>query len=114
MSDDLLSPYQAVEALSAQMLQAAERADWPAFNQVHNACTRQVQTLRENQADRVGAGTWSRLQAAQKHAILLRILRNDAQIRRLRAGVLPEPVVSPPAAPGFSAYRLQASRGLLH
>lgn len=114
MTDALLNAYHAVEALSAQMLQAAERADWPAFDQVCTACTRQVQSLRLSSVNPAVAPPWGVAQAAQKQAILLRILRNDAQIRRLRAGAMPAPVGSMAPAAEFNAYSVQASGGLLH
>ena len=110
MTDALLNAYLAIEALSAQMLHAAERADWPAFTQVHRSCTRQIDSLRQrtqNPADFSPPvlAHLSTTQAAQKQAILLRILRNDAQIRRLRAGAV---------ADAAYPFAQQAPSGLLH
>ena len=114
MTDALLNAYQAVEALSTQMLQAAEAADWPAFAEASQACTRRIDALRQRTANPATTSLWNAAQASQKHAIMLRILRHDAQIRRLRAGALPQPAPSPLADPGFSAYPLPANGGLLH
>lgn len=126
MTDALLNAYQAVEALSRQMRQAAERADWPAFAEASQACTRQIETLRERRANPAGPDALCPVQAAQKHALLLTILRHDAQIRRLRTGLspqlsqqLPQQASPPPAgAPthgfSFGEYPLVANKGLLH
>ena len=103
-----MTAYQAVEALSAQMLQAAQRADWAAFERAHCACTGQIDALRQR------APAWSPAQASQKHAILLRILRNDAQIRRLRSGQLGQPADHESRAPVFSAFPQPDAGRLLH
>lgn len=114
MTDALLNAYQAVETLSAEMLQAAEAADWPAFAEASQACIRRIDALRERTANPANASLWSAAQAAKKHGIMLRILRYDAQIRRLRAGLVEQPAATPQADIGFSAFALPPTGGLLH
>jgi predicted RNA-binding Zn ribbon-like protein len=117
MNDALLNAYQAVEALSADMLAAAQRADWPAFEQASQACTRQVEALRERTSHHASGLPWNAVQSAQKQAILLKILRHDAQIRRLRTGAMPPPAVCKPAHPALGDcgdYPMRPDGGLLH
>ena len=75
----LLDYYKAIEAKSADMLQAAQSHDWDAVVGCEKACGLLINELRV-QADQ------SELSAAErkeKMRIMQRILRNDAQIRVL-------------------------------
>lgn len=79
MTLTLLDYYQAIEATSTQMLSAAEAEDWDEVVRLEGACAMLIEQLRErsSQAD------LSPLERAEKHRIMLAILRHDAQMRSL-------------------------------
>lgn len=80
MSDmQLLDFYKAIEAKSADMLEAALSSDWDAVVDCEKACSVLIGELRV-QAE---ASALSEEQRKEKTRIMQRILRNDAQIRIL-------------------------------
>lgn len=75
----LLDYYKAIEHKSADMLQAAISSDWDAVVDCEKACSVLIGELRQK-----AQGTeLSALERKEKTRIMLRILRNDAQIRVL-------------------------------
>jgi len=80
----LLECYQAIEAASARMLQAARVHDWDSMVACERDCALLIDALRLRAAtDTLDART-----RAEKTRIMLRILDNDAQIRNLTEPVL--------------------------
>ncbi len=75
----LLDYYQAIENTSSQMLQAAEADDWDEVVRLEGACAVLIEQLRE----RSGAMDLTAEERAEKHRIMMTILRHDAQIREL-------------------------------
>ncbi len=75
----LLDYYQAIENTSSQMLQAAEADDWDEVVRLEGACAVLIEQLRE----RSGAIDLTAEERAEKHRIMMTILRHDAQIREL-------------------------------
>lgn len=75
----LLDYYRALESASARMLEAAQNDDWDRVVELETVCTVLIERLRE-QDDAVQLGAAER---AEKHRIMLAILRHDAQIRAL-------------------------------
>ena len=76
---DVLEYYRALEQTSERMLQAAEADDWDRVAELEGACALLIERLRE-------AGRHAELnpaQRAEKHRIMLAILRHDARIREL-------------------------------
>ena len=79
MEPTLLGCYQAIEASSAKMLEAARQHDWDSMAELESACAAQIEHLRL--LGRVEA--LSPQSRAEKARIMIRILRNDAQNRHL-------------------------------
>ena len=79
MEMQLLDYYKAIEAKSADMLQAAQQHDWDAVVDCEKACGVLINELRQQGA----ASELSQLERKEKMRIMQRILRNDAQIRVL-------------------------------
>jgi flagellar protein FliT len=79
MADTLLHYYQAIEASSRKMLDAAKSEDWDQVVQFEGACAILIEQLR------LTAHTQELLpaQRSEKTRIMQRILMNDAQIRYL-------------------------------
>ncbi|MGQ9724602.1 MAG: flagellar protein FliT [Tepidimonas sp.] len=75
----VLDCYKALEDVSARMLEAAQIDDWDRVVELEGACSVLIERLRE-QADGVQLSPPER---AEKHRIMLAILRHDAQIRAL-------------------------------
>ena len=83
-----LEAYRAIEESSRHMVAAAQAAQWARFWQLGVQCREQVQALQQpalqqpvSPADCAALATAA--QRSEKHAILLRILQNDALIRAL-------------------------------
>ncbi|MDR2324900.1 MAG: flagellar protein FliT [Acidovorax sp.] len=79
MEMQLLDYYKAIEAKSADMLQAALQHNWDAVVDCEKACGVLINELRL-QAE---VNELSGLERKEKTRIMQRILRNDAQIRVL-------------------------------
>jgi len=79
MQPSLIDLYQAIEASSARMLQAAQAQDWDAVARCESTCAVLIAQLRLQ----AGHSTLEPAQRRQKTAIMRRILQNDAQIRAL-------------------------------
>lgn len=75
----VLDFYKALEDASARMLEAAQVDDWDRVIELEGACAVLIERLRER-ADGVQLSPPER---AEKHRIMLAILRHDAQIRAL-------------------------------
>jgi flagellar protein FliT len=77
MEQTLLGCYQAIEASSVKMLDAARQHDWDTMTELESACAAQIEHLRlRGRVEELSPQT-----RAEKSKIMLRILRNDAQIR---------------------------------
>ncbi len=76
---NVLDFYKALEAASARMLEAAQVDDWDRVVELEGVCAVLIERLRE-QAERAPLSPEER---AEKHRIMLAILRHDAQIRAL-------------------------------
>lgn len=79
MEMQLLDYYKAIEAKSADMLQAAQSHNWDAVIDCEKACGVLINELRVQ----AGQSALSVLERKEKVRIMQRILRNDAQIRVL-------------------------------
>lgn len=79
MEMQLLDYYKAIEAKSADMLQAAQLHNWDAVVDCEKACGVLINELRVH----AEASGLSALERKEKVRIMQRILRNDAQIRVL-------------------------------
>jgi flagellar protein FliT len=77
--EGLLRYYEAIEQASADMLLAAQRGDWDRVVNLENACSSLISQLEHAAV----ALPLPPSQARTKARIMLRILRNDAQIRSL-------------------------------
>lgn len=97
---DLLQCYRALEELSARMLQAAETDDWDRVVELEGACAVLIERLREI-GERVQL---SPAQRAEKHRIMLSILRHDAQIRALAEPWLDAWEATPPGSRSLSLH----------
>jgi flagellar protein FliT len=78
-NNTLIDYYRAIEAASAQMLEAAKADDWDGVVRLEGTCAVLIEQLRF-------ASTTLELpkeNRAEKTGIMLRILGNDAQIRYL-------------------------------
>jgi flagellar protein FliT len=75
----LLEYYRAIEASSYRMLEAAKSADWDAMVRCEGACAVLIQQLRETARQE----TLDASMCAEKSRIMLRILKNDAEVRSL-------------------------------
>ena len=77
MSQALLDCYKAIEAASVRMLQAAQMQDWEGIAQCEGVCSVLIEQLRSQSQGLELASS----ERAEKTRIMLRILKNDAQIR---------------------------------
>jgi len=90
----LIDRYKAIERSSQQMLQAAQVRDWEGMARWEGVCSAQIAQLQQQAQNESLAPE----QRQEKTGILLRILRNDAQVRSLMEpwmGRL-EPLLRPP------------------
>lgn len=79
MLPSLIDYYHAIEASSARMLEAARCSDWDGVLRLESACALLIAQLRlRAQQQALAPG-----QRREKSRIMLRILRNDAELRRL-------------------------------
>lgn len=75
----VLDYYRALKQASERMLQSAEADDWDRVAEMEGTCALLIERLRE-------AGRYAELspaERAEKHHIMLAILRHDARIREL-------------------------------
>lgn len=79
MSRILIDYYKAIEASSAQMLEAARTQDWDGVVRFEGACAVLIEQLRQRAQNEALAPE----QRVEKARIMQRILQNDAQIRYL-------------------------------
>ncbi len=96
----VMDVYQALEDASVRMLQAAQADDWDRVVELEGACAVLIERLREQ-------GEHAQLtptERAEKHRIMLAILRRDAQIRALAEPRLDEWGDVPPGEPIRSAW----------
>ncbi|MEO8248985.1 MAG: flagellar protein FliT [Burkholderiales bacterium] len=77
MNETLLDRYRGIEAMSEQMLAAAQLQDWDEFKNCQTAC----EALVEQLSSQAQAEPLPESDHAEKAAIMQRILRNDAAIR---------------------------------
>lgn len=75
----LLGYYSAIEQASENMLAAARSGDWELVMRLEGACAVLISQLRHAACDLRLSPEEARL----KHQMMLRILRNDAEIRHL-------------------------------
>jgi flagellar protein FliT len=79
MQTTLIGCYQAIEESSRKMLDAALQRDWDAVVEMESTCAVQIEHLRlRGRVESLDAQSRS-----EKTKIMLRILKNDAQIRHL-------------------------------
>lgn len=71
--------YGALENASGEMLAAAQRGDWQSVTRIEGACAMLIAQLREAARNNV----LTRDEQRSKIKIMQRILRNDAEVRRL-------------------------------
>lgn len=83
---DILNFYTAIEHHSRQMLEAARGGDWRQLAALENACAVLIAELKVA-ADRAPLEPEA---ARRKAHIMQRILRNDAEVRRLAEPCLEE------------------------
>ena len=79
MNPTLIDYYKAIENSSEQMLAAALDEDWDEVVRLEGACAVLIEQLRER-STHIGLSVEDR---AEKHRIMMTILRHDAQIREL-------------------------------
>ena len=79
MPETLFDYYQAIEAASRQMLQAAQTEGWDQVVRYEGACAVLIEQLRE----KARSEELSPELRSEKTRIMQRILNNDAQIRYL-------------------------------
>lgn len=79
MSINLLDFYKAIQSTSERMLQAAQLEDWDEVVRLEGACAVLIEQLREHSAGM----DLSAEERAEKHRIMMTILRHDAQMREL-------------------------------
>lgn len=75
----LIDHYKNIEQSSQRMLQAAQVQDWDGVALWEGVCARQIAHLQSRASTEPLVAT----QRREKTGILLRILRNDAQVRSL-------------------------------
>jgi flagellar protein FliT len=75
----LIDCYKNIEQSSQRMLHAAQMHDWDAVARWEGVCAGQIAHLQS----RAAAEPLAAAQRREKTGILLRILRNDAQVRSL-------------------------------
>ena len=87
MPHTLINHYTAIELSSTHMLAFATVSDWGAVVDCEQVCSMQIQQLRQQLRQQMGAAThqhgMTAEQKAQKRQIMARILAIDAQIRTL-------------------------------
>ncbi len=79
MTLPLIDYYKAIESTSQAMLDAALVEDWDEVVRLEGACAVLIEQLRE----RAAGLDLSVQERAEKHRIMMTILRHDAQIREL-------------------------------
>jgi flagellar protein FliT len=79
MTIPLIHYYQAIETTSKAMVDAALTENWDEVVRLEGACALLIEQLRENS---LGMNL-SAEERAEKHRIMMTILRHDAQIREL-------------------------------
>lgn len=79
MSQQLIDFYRAIEEASVQMLDAAKDDDWDGVMRLEGTCAVLIEQLRFVSKSQ----ELSKEHRAEKSAIMLRILANDAQLRYL-------------------------------
>ncbi|HEU4621260.1 MAG TPA: flagellar protein FliT [Burkholderiaceae bacterium] len=79
LSERVMQYYTALEQASGEMLAAAQRGDWERVTRIEGACTVLIAQLREaTRHHELGKDA-----QRSKIKIMQRILRNDAEVRRL-------------------------------
>ena len=76
---EILTLYEHVAVVTADMLDAARSNDWDRLVQLETVCSRHVQSLRENDPPPALAGR----ERERKIELISRILANDREIRTL-------------------------------
>lgn len=97
---NVLDYYRALEQASEHMLQAAESDDWDRVVELEGACAVLIERLRE-------VGTTAQLsptERAEKHRIMLAILKHDARIRALAEPWLDLWEATPPGSRSLSLH----------
>ncbi len=79
MTTNLIDYYKAIESTSERMLAAASAEDWDEVVMLEGACAVLIEQLRE----RAQGMQLSAEERAEKHRIMMTILRHDAQMREL-------------------------------
>ena len=79
MTTNLIDYYKAIESTSERMLAAALAEDWDEVVMLEGACAVLIEQLRE----RAQGMQLSAEERAEKHRIMMTILRHDAQMREL-------------------------------
>ena len=79
MQGTLIGCYQAIEESSRKMLDAARQRDWDSLAEMESVCSVQIEHLRL----RGRVESLDDQSRSEKTKIMLRILKNDAQIRHL-------------------------------
>jgi flagellar protein FliT len=79
MTTPLIHYYQAIESTSKAMVDAALSENWDEVVRLEGACALLIEQLRERSLGIV----LSAEEKAEKHRIMMTILRHDAQIREL-------------------------------
>jgi len=77
--EDVLEVYEAIEACSAGMLLAAQSEDWAAVARIKTRCDALIESARAAGP----TGHWPREWRNARLRVLGRVLRNEAQLRRL-------------------------------
>ena len=79
MPQQLIECYKAIEDGSARMLAAAQEEDWDGVLRCEGACAVLIEQLRS----RANSEELDEASRFEKAKIMMRILKNDAQIRNL-------------------------------
>jgi flagellar protein FliT len=79
MPSPLIDYYRAIETTSSSMLESAKLGAWEAVIQSENACAILISQLRHHSQ----SNELSVEDRLEKRRIMLQIVRNDAQIRRM-------------------------------
>lgn len=80
-SEQIISVYEAVTDITAQMLAAAQMRDWENLAQLESHCASHVQALKQSEP----ASTLTGESRARKVRMLHQILAHDREIRNLTA-----------------------------
>lgn len=78
-SQDIITLYQAMSAITGEMLVAARAEDWELLAILESRCSAHVQTLKEKEP----LQALSSLEREQKISIIQKILADDSEIRKL-------------------------------